>query len=121
MREVRRGVALPDLDSLFQDGVAAGLPDKELLHRFVSSRDRCGELAFTTLVARHGPMVLGVCRRILRDSATADVAFQATFLVLAQGRFNSPGRFSRPVALRRECTSGPTIPVGRRAGRVELE
>jgi RNA polymerase sigma factor (sigma-70 family) len=84
MREVRRGVALPDLDSLFHEGVAAGLPDRELLQRFVSRRDRSGELAFTALVARHGPMVLGVCRRILRDPNEADDAFQATFLVLAR-------------------------------------
>ena len=79
-----RGVAWPELDALLRDGVAAGLPDGDLLHRFVTSPDRCGELAFTVLVARHGPMVLGVCRRILRDPSEADDAFQATFLVLAR-------------------------------------
>ena len=84
MKGGHRGVAWPELDALLRDGVATGLPDGDLLHRFVTSPDRCGELAFTALVARHGPMVLGVCRRILRDPSEADDAFQATFLVLAR-------------------------------------
>src|SRR5438874_8562120 len=57
-----------------------GLSDAELLLRFVRQRD---EAAFEELVRRHGPMVLGVCRRVLRDPHTADDAFQVTFLTLA--------------------------------------
>jgi RNA polymerase sigma factor (sigma-70 family) len=58
-----------------------GLSDAELLLRFVRQRD---EAAFELLVWRHGPMVLGVCRRVLRDAHAAEDAFQATFLALAR-------------------------------------
>ncbi|MCI0705813.1 MAG: sigma-70 family RNA polymerase sigma factor, partial [Planctomycetia bacterium] len=55
--------------------------DGELLTRYRTLRDQD---AFGSLVRRHGPMVLGVCKRVLRDSHAADDAFQATFLVLAK-------------------------------------
>src|SRR5579872_3165619 len=58
-----------------------GPTDADLLRRFVRRRD---EAAFELLVWRHGPMVLGVCRRVLRDAHAAEDAFQATFLALAR-------------------------------------
>jgi RNA polymerase sigma factor (sigma-70 family) len=59
----------------------AGLTEADLWERYVRERD---EAAFETLVRRHGPMVLGVCRRILRNEQDAEDAFQATFLVLVR-------------------------------------
>src|SRR5260370_37712364 len=64
---------------LVRDG--AGLTDGQLLTLFIERRD---EAAFEALVRRHGPMVLGVCRRLLRNPHDAEDAFQATFLVLVR-------------------------------------
>jgi RNA polymerase sigma factor (sigma-70 family) len=58
-----------------------GVPDSELLRRFTRERD---EAAFELLVWRHGGMVLGMCRRAIRDEQLAEDAFQAVFLVLAR-------------------------------------
>jgi RNA polymerase sigma factor (sigma-70 family) len=78
------------LQTLFGIGSLSGLNDADLLHRFlhVPSGDTKAvsgaEAAFTVLVERHGPMVLGVCQAILGDRHDAEDACQAAFLVLAR-------------------------------------
>jgi RNA polymerase sigma factor (sigma-70 family) len=72
LQHLRRAVLLRD---------GAGLTDGELLERFVSRRE---EEALAALVRRHGPMVWGVCRRIVPNYHDAEDAFQATFLVLVR-------------------------------------
>jgi RNA polymerase sigma-70 factor (ECF subfamily) len=80
-RTLAGGGLLRHLQALHQEGAVGARSDAELLERFVSRR---GEEAFAALVERHGPMVRGVCRAVLRDPHDADDAAQAAFLVLAR-------------------------------------
>jgi RNA polymerase sigma factor (sigma-70 family) len=75
------GDLLHRLPRLWAAEAARDLADGELLERFLARRE---EVAFAVLVQRHGPMVLGVCRRLLADSHSAEDAFQAAFLILAR-------------------------------------
>src|SRR5262249_50424274 len=72
MQHLRRAVLLRD---------GAGLTDGQLLEDYLRRQD---EAALAALVRRHGPMVWGVCRRVLRNYHDAEDAFQATFLVLVR-------------------------------------
>jgi RNA polymerase sigma factor (sigma-70 family) len=83
---------LRQISRLLEDGTVTGLSDGRLLERFVSAHDAA---AFEALVARHGPMVLSVCRGVLKDPNNAEDAFQATFLILVK----KSGTFGGHVAL----------------------
>jgi len=73
------GRLMREVQSLIGDADRDGMPDGQLLARFVEDRD---EAAFERLVRRYGRLVFAVCRRVLSDSNSAEDAFQATFLVL---------------------------------------
>ena len=81
MASVRTGGVWQQFRRLFGRGTVAGLTEAELLDRYAIGRD---ESAFEALVALHGPMVVGVCRRMLDDPEDVEDAFQATFLVLVR-------------------------------------
>lgn len=72
---------LPLIHQLARSGEVGRATDGQLLDWFLTFRQ---EAAFRALVDRHGSMVMGVCRRVLRDTHDAEDAFQATFLVLAR-------------------------------------
>jgi RNA polymerase sigma factor (sigma-70 family) len=79
MAALQTGSILHQLRQMVLRHDGAGMSDGQLLRSFLNQRD---EAAFEALVRRHGPMVRGVCRRVLRDTHDADDAFQAAFLVL---------------------------------------
>jgi polysaccharide biosynthesis/export protein len=77
---------LRDIQTLFDVGTASGMTDRQLLERFANLHDPSSDAAFEVLILRHGPMVLRVCRNMLRDEADFADAFQASFLVLVRRR-----------------------------------
>ncbi|MHB1423976.1 MAG: sigma-70 family RNA polymerase sigma factor [Gemmataceae bacterium] len=100
---------LGHIHRLLSSANAAVASDAVLLERFASQGD---ESAFAVLLARHGPMVYGVCRRVLHDQHDAEDVFQAAFLVLARkaGTLRRPQSLAawlhgtaRYLALKRRC------------------
>ncbi len=84
MRSEPPGIVLRQIRTLWDEGRVGAISDEELLERFAGRHGGPDEIAFEALILRHGPMVLGVCRRVLRDPHEAEDAFQATFLILAR-------------------------------------
>jgi RNA polymerase sigma factor (sigma-70 family) len=79
MAQPQLGVVLRHIHRLVDSPSTDEPSDGQLLDRFIASRD---EVAFEELLRRHGPMVYGICRRLLGTAHDADDAFQATFLLL---------------------------------------
>ncbi len=75
MTTTQPGIVLRRLRDFVRAKGARSAPDQQLLRRFVQGRE---EAAFAALVRRHGPLVLGVCRRVLHQEQDAEDAFQAT-------------------------------------------
>jgi RNA polymerase sigma factor (sigma-70 family) len=106
MNDRSASLAAHHVRQFLQTHCLSAATDAELLERFLTEHD---ESAFGELVQRHGPIVLGLCRRVLRNQHDAEDAFQATFLVLARqgGSIRRPGSLAgwllhvaRRVALR---------------------
>ncbi len=81
MTRARPGTVLEHVRRVAAAQAGSGQTDSQLLHEFAARRDGA---AFAALVGRHGPMVLGVCRHLLRHQQDAEDVFQATFLALAR-------------------------------------
>jgi RNA polymerase sigma factor (sigma-70 family) len=87
--------AAREIQTLFGWGAMGTWTDAELVTRFLNSKEG-SEAAFQVLIHRHGPMVLGVCRRVLGDEHAAEDAFQTTYLILVKkaGRLRECSRLA---------------------------
>src|SRR5215831_14639044 len=88
MSSDRRNSILDHLRQVMASTRANESSDRGLVESFAADRDG---VAFSALMQRHGPMVLNLCRRVLRHDQDAEDAFQATFLALAR-KAGSVGR-----------------------------
>jgi RNA polymerase sigma factor (sigma-70 family) len=70
-----------ELLAFWGSGAVTSSSDSDLLAQFTGRRGPSSDVALEALLVRHGPMVLGTCRRVLRDRHDVEDAFQATFLV----------------------------------------
>jgi RNA polymerase sigma factor (sigma-70 family) len=116
-------LAPPDLFRIFRGDTVFGLSEWQLLERYLERRD---EIAFEALVARHGPMVLGVCRRMLANPTDVDDAFQATFLVLVRrarqlGPRDAIGPWLHGVAIKVALRARSEAARRRRFGAIDVE
>ncbi len=98
------GSAIGGMQTLFHWGAIGNWTDSQLVTLFLTAEEG-SEAAFRVLIQRHGPVVLGICQRVLGDEHAAEDAFQATFLVLVKkaGRLrdcNLLGNWLYGVALR---------------------
>jgi RNA polymerase sigma factor (sigma-70 family) len=84
MKRESVNIVLGQIQALYNLGTLGGLSETQLLELFLTRGEDVAQDAFTALVHRHGPMVLGVCRRMLVSTHDAEDAFQATFLILAR-------------------------------------
>ena len=79
------GALVGQFRTLYRLGPVGTVSDRQLLDRFLDRTDpEASEAACGELIERHGPMVLGLCERLLGDTQDAEDAFQATFLVLVR-------------------------------------
>jgi RNA polymerase sigma factor (sigma-70 family) len=81
MATAQASIVLRHIRGLVAAETTGDLPDPQLLQRFLTGHE---EAAFEALVRRHGPLVWGVCRRVLGNWHDAEDVFQAAFLVLAR-------------------------------------
>ena len=118
------GAALRQISRLWANGSITGFSDGQLLERFAFGHDAA---AFEALVAHHGPMVLSVCRGILKDPHDAEDAFQAAFLILVKKsstlrRHEALGpwlyRVAHRVAIRANAAATRRRACERRAGQM---
>ncbi len=118
------GDTLCFVDDLNREGAVASMADGLLLGRYLDGRGATSEAAFESLVRRHGPAVLAVCRRIVRDDHDAEDAFQATFVVMAcrAKEIRDPdrlaawlGRVARRIARRSRAEATRRADLARRA------